>query len=230
MTSGEAGRTRPTRPPAATAGRAWPACRSPRRPAARRRVVLVVEGPRPLLADHVDGVVRAGRHLGDFVAVLDGEEEEHPDDHERHQRVEDLHRQVVAHLPGGVVVALAVPHHDPHDQAPDQHADDQGGDPGTDPEALDGPGPVRCTHGETEPFPLLLGRLRTTGQQQGAEHHSRTDQQASLRRTCGAGRYCRALLHSGRAVRTHGAPFPSQVRLTTKHYWTPLAILRTGRA
>src|SRR4051794_15018910 len=60
--------------------------------------VDVVEVPRPLLADHIDGQDGLGRDVGDGRLVARGEEEEHRDHHDRNDRVQDLERQVVADL------------------------------------------------------------------------------------------------------------------------------------
>ena len=108
-------------------------------------VVDVVEVPRPLLAEDLDrdvGVRRTGldRRL---VTRGEGEEAEHQD--QRHDRVEDLDRHVVAQLHGkaGLALAAAVDDGGPDDEAPGDDADDEQHDPGGDPEADDAVGVVR---------------------------------------------------------------------------------------
>ena len=74
-------------------------------------VAVVLEVPRPLLADGLDrhvGVLVVLRLEDRLVARGEGEEAEHED--ERHDRVEDLDRHVVAqlHRKAGLALAAAV--------------------------------------------------------------------------------------------------------------------------
>jgi hypothetical protein len=74
-----------------------------------------------------------------WALVLGGVVEEGGDHEDRHDRVEDLDRHVVAELDGQLVVILAAPvgDHAPDDQAPHQEADAEEGDPGPDPQGRD---------------------------------------------------------------------------------------------
>ena len=72
-----------------------------------------------------------GRQLVDVVLIPGREEEQDPDHDERHDRVHDLDRQVVAHLTGRPVRALAVEDHRPQDQPPDQEPHRESRDPVT---------------------------------------------------------------------------------------------------
>ncbi len=99
----------------------------------------VVEVPRPLLAEDLDldlGLVEAGLDGG---LVLGGEREEAEDEDQRHDRVEDLDRHVVAHLHGQAGLALAAAVHDrgPDGEAPGEDAHREEDDPGGDPQADD---------------------------------------------------------------------------------------------
>ena len=97
----------------------------------------VVERPRPLLAEHLDGHVGVGVEVEHLVLDPHGVEEEHDAHQDRGDRVEDLERQVVARLPRHLVVAAAAElHHGVEDEAPDDDAGDHGGDPGPLPELV----------------------------------------------------------------------------------------------
>jgi hypothetical protein len=155
------------------------------RPAGGRGVLLadaVVEGPRPLLAEHLDGHVGVVVELDDLVLDADGVEEEHHAHQHRGDGVEDLERQVVARLPRDLVVAATAElHHGVEDQAPDDDAGHHRGDPGPLPELVGvgtfGAGAV----GHREVADLVLVGLGTSGQHQ-HRHAQQRDLQGAPRR------------------------------------------------
>ena len=109
--------------------------------------VDVVEVPCPLLGDdldlHVDLVGCESLLDGRLVAGGEGEEAEHED--QRHGRVEDLDRHVVAHLhrQAGLALAATVRDDRPDRETPGDDADDEQHDPRRHPEAGDALGVVR---------------------------------------------------------------------------------------
>ena len=112
---------------------------------ARRVDVLVdvVEVPRPALAEDLDLHVGVARVALDLLLVTRREGEEADDQDERHDRVEDLDRQVVAqlHREADLALAAAVDDRGPDDEAPGDDADAEEDDPRGDPEADDA---LRC--------------------------------------------------------------------------------------
>ena len=155
-----------------------------------RHVVLrVVELPAPLEPEHVHDHRRLGRQGVDVVLVLRGEVEEHRDQHERHRRVHDLDRHVVAHLRRQLVTALAVEDHRPQDQAPDQRTDGQAGDPGTLPERQDRLALLGDRVGESEPGERVVRAAGQAKDQEGKrDRHAHRPRDACPARTglCGA--------------------------------------------
>ena len=108
-------------------------------------LAVVLEVPRPLLADRGDRDIRVVvlRLEDRLVTRREGEEADHED--ERHDRVEDLDRHVVAQLHREADLALAAPVDDrrPAHQTPRDDADDEQDDPGVDPETRHHLGVVR---------------------------------------------------------------------------------------
>jgi hypothetical protein len=139
----------------------------------------VVEGPRPLLAEHLDGHVGLGVDVEDLVLDPDGVEEEHHAHEDRGDRVEDLERQVVARLPRDLVVAAATElHHRVEDEAPDDDAGHHRGDPGPLPQLV-GVGTFSAgAVGHREVADLVLVGLGTTGQHQHRHAQQRDPQGA----------------------------------------------------
>src|SRR3954447_7879314 len=127
----------------------------------------VVEVPRPLLADHVDGHVGLGRDVGDRRLVARGEEEEHRDHDEWDHSVHDRERQVVPDLRGQAGLAPAPPIGEdaPDDEAPDEETDQPCRDPRTVPERDDPPGLVGRGGGRGEPPGLEV--VTASGEEQG---------------------------------------------------------------
>ena len=143
-------------------------------PAVGDLVVRVVELPGPLEAGHVDRDGRVARHRVDRVLVLGGVVEEHRDEHERHDRVQDLDRHVVAHLRRELVTAPAVEDHRPEDHAPHHGADEQAGDPRALPQgqrdrALRGDG-VREAHAGEVVIPRATGEREQHGGKRADAH------------------------------------------------------------
>ena len=149
----------------------------------RGRVLLadaVVERPRPLLAEHLDGQVGVGVEVEHLVLDAHRVEEEHDAHEDRGDRVEDLERQVVARLPRHLVVAAATElHHGVEDEAPDDDAGHHGGDPGPPPE-LEGVGTLSGGRvGHRQVAELLRVGLGTSGQHQ-HRHAQERDLQGAL--------------------------------------------------
>ena len=153
-----------------------------------QRVVLdVVEGPRPLLADDLDDVVRLAAvvdRLGEDV-VLHGDRVEEEDQHhdDRGDRVEDLDRQVVARLHRDLVLAAATEREGRvADQAPDDDAGDQRGDPGALPQVEDRGSAVggRLGHRKALDLRLVFGRAGAQHQHAGGQSGPQADPARAL--------------------------------------------------
>jgi hypothetical protein len=97
-----------------------------------------------------------------LIASGEGEEAEHQD--ERHDRVEDLDRQVVAqlHRQARLALAAAVDHRGPDDEAPGDDSDREQHDPRVDPERGDARGVVGDAGAAGQEAGEL--RLRASGQ------------------------------------------------------------------
>src|SRR5690606_25572836 len=165
-----------------------------------RRLPLVLggEAPAPLERLHVHDHIRVGGQPGDLVLVARGEVEQDRDHDDRYDGVEDLDRQVVAHLGRQLLVGaplLAMEDAGPDDQAPYDTAGGKGGDPRSVPQRLDDVALSADGLGHATTCPLVGATGRRGDQQQrqsgGARHHAAGQRTPS--RTAG---------------RTHGSPTP----------------------
>uniref|UniRef100_UPI0038B31FFF hypothetical protein n=1 Tax=Corynebacterium testudinoris TaxID=136857 RepID=UPI0038B31FFF len=106
--------------------------------------VLVAELPVPLECGHVDRHLRILIQGHNLVLSLNGEEEQHHDDEDRHDGQHQLKRNVVLQLLRELALALLLSllsapaenghqHENPHDDA-----NDPGGSPDPDPEVVHG--------------------------------------------------------------------------------------------
>ena len=102
-------------------------------------VIDVVEVPAPLLGHDVDRVVGLLRHVHEGGLVTRRVVEQHGDHEDRHDRIEQLDRHVVAQLGRQFRIVLLAPvgDHAPDRQAPDEGADREAGDPGAHPQRGD---------------------------------------------------------------------------------------------